>query len=643
MIELGARRARPSTRLSSSAARSCRAPSRALTPLLAREPRCGGRARGDDGADRQRAARRLPGQHQRDVDVPRPLGPLRAPVAGRQRDRARRRRRSPRSPRRRAEPHSFDGPRVRRGGDRHADRRRDRGQRDPRPRRVPRQLPLRPRPQRRRGRGAAARELCAGHGELRIDSQRAVRAGGRRQPARRRAASPPAALARRAQAGLDAGRRVRRWPALDAVNFGPGEPAQAHRRDESVAIAALVRALRGPGAVRAHEALPRARPACETYPFVRLTEAKRGGCSPRGVADRSTSASASRARRRRPSSARRSPTRSSRSRPTRAPRACRSCARRSPAGSSGASARRSTRHAGRADARLQGGDLPPRRRCSTASSSPCRRPAYPVYERGAVFAGKRGLELPLRAEHGFLPDLDAVPAGRPGRASRPLAQLPEQPDGARRPRSRSTSARPRWRASTTSCSPPTRRTRRSTSAASRPRPRCSSPTCATCSCFNTLSKRSSMPGYRSGFVAGDPELIALLKRYRPNVGVAPQAFVQRAAVGGLGRRGARRARCARATAPSATCCCRRSRAPRAAQRRRRRDVLPLARRRARRRRAGRAPARRRDRLAPGSFFGAAGAATCAGARADARRLRARRRAARPSCADQVRAPRGESR
>ena len=38
-----------------------------------------------------------------------------------------------------------------------------------------------------------------------------------------------------------------------------------------------------------------------------------------------------------------------------------------------------------------------------------------------------------------------------------------------------------------------------------------------------------MPGYRSGFVAGDPELIALLKRYRPNVGVAPQAFVQRAA------------------------------------------------------------------------------------------------------------------
>ena len=52
--------------------------------------------------------------------------------------------------------------------------------------------------------------------------------------------------------------------------------------------------------------------------------------------------------------------------------------------------------------------------------------------------------------------------------------------------------------------------------------------------FNTLSKRSSMPGYRSGFVAGDPELITLLKRYRPNVGVAPQAFVQRAAIAAWG-------------------------------------------------------------------------------------------------------------
>src|SRR5207244_3072258 len=48
--------------------------------------------------------------------------------------------------------------------------------------------------------------------------------------------------------------------------------------------------------------------------------------------------------------------------------------------------------------------------------------------------------------------------------------------------------------------------------------------------FNTLSKRSSMTGYRSGFVAADAELIAALKQYRPSVGTAPQEFVQRASI-----------------------------------------------------------------------------------------------------------------
>jgi acetylornithine aminotransferase len=48
--------------------------------------------------------------------------------------------------------------------------------------------------------------------------------------------------------------------------------------------------------------------------------------------------------------------------------------------------------------------------------------------------------------------------------------------------------------------------------------------------FNTLSKRSSMTGYRSGFVAAQPELIAALKQFRPSVGTAPQEFVQRASI-----------------------------------------------------------------------------------------------------------------
>src|SRR5207302_11439746 len=44
--------------------------------------------------------------------------------------------------------------------------------------------------------------------------------------------------------------------------------------------------------------------------------------------------------------------------------------------------------------------------------------------------------------------------------------------------------------------------------------------------FQTLSKRSSMTGYRSGFVAGPPENVAALKADRSTVGTAPQEFVQ---------------------------------------------------------------------------------------------------------------------
>jgi acetylornithine aminotransferase len=48
--------------------------------------------------------------------------------------------------------------------------------------------------------------------------------------------------------------------------------------------------------------------------------------------------------------------------------------------------------------------------------------------------------------------------------------------------------------------------------------------------LNTLSKRSSMTGYRSGFAAGDPALVAALQAFRPSIGTAPQEFVQRASV-----------------------------------------------------------------------------------------------------------------
>ncbi len=47
--------------------------------------------------------------------------------------------------------------------------------------------------------------------------------------------------------------------------------------------------------------------------------------------------------------------------------------------------------------------------------------------------------------------------------------------------------------------------------------------------LNSLSKRSSMANYRTGFFAGDPEAIALLSRSRPGFGVAVPYFIQKAA------------------------------------------------------------------------------------------------------------------
>jgi aspartate/methionine/tyrosine aminotransferase len=48
--------------------------------------------------------------------------------------------------------------------------------------------------------------------------------------------------------------------------------------------------------------------------------------------------------------------------------------------------------------------------------------------------------------------------------------------------------------------------------------------------FNSLSKRSGLAGLRSGFVAGDREIIARIRRHRSDTGTTPQAFVQRASI-----------------------------------------------------------------------------------------------------------------
>jgi succinyldiaminopimelate transaminase len=151
-------------------------------------------------------------------------------------------------------------------------------------------------------------------------------------------------------------------------------------------------------------------------------------------------------------------------------------------------------------------------------------PAYPVYERGALFAGADVRTLPLLREHGFLPDLDALD----DRTAIVWVNYPHNPTGAVAPLSFYEKLAEHAErldfviASDEAYSelwfdepPPS-----ALQVADRSR----------VIVFQTLSKRSSMTGYRSGFVAAPVEVIAALRAYRPTVGTAPQEFVQRASV-----------------------------------------------------------------------------------------------------------------
>ncbi len=57
-------------------------------------------------------------------------------------------------------------------------------------------------------------------------------------------------------------------------------------------------------------------------------------------------------------------------------------------------------------------------------------PGYPVYSVGTMFAGGESYYLPLKEENGFLPDLDAVPAGVAQRAKVMWLNYPNNPTAA---------------------------------------------------------------------------------------------------------------------------------------------------------------------------------------------------------------------
>ncbi len=153
-------------------------------------------------------------------------------------------------------------------------------------------------------------------------------------------------------------------------------------------------------------------------------------------------------------------------------------------------------------------------------------PAYPVYQRGALFAGGSVVTVPLDEEHGWLPDLDAFQhwddialfwvcyPNNPTGAVAPLSFYEELAVRARQHGfllcSDEAYSELWFDAAPASALEVADRTN--------------------VVVFNTLSKRSSMTGYRSGFVCAPPDVIGALKSFRPTVGTAPQEFVQRASI-----------------------------------------------------------------------------------------------------------------
>jgi succinyldiaminopimelate transaminase len=156
-------------------------------------------------------------------------------------------------------------------------------------------------------------------------------------------------------------------------------------------------------------------------------------------------------------------------------------------------------------------------------------PGYPVPERGARYVGGDVAKLSLTEEAAFLPDLDAVDASTWDRTAALWLNYPNNPTGATAPLDVLRAAAERCRAHDVVLA--------SDEAycelwfeGEPPASVLQVGDLTNVLAFHTLSKRSSMTGYRSGFVAGDPELIAALRRLRPSTGLTPQEFVQAASI-----------------------------------------------------------------------------------------------------------------
>ena len=153
-------------------------------------------------------------------------------------------------------------------------------------------------------------------------------------------------------------------------------------------------------------------------------------------------------------------------------------------------------------------------------------PGYPVPERSARFAGLRIVELPLSAAGGWLPDPDAVPWED---VAIVWLNSPHNPTGAIASPELLAAFAERCRAHGALLAVDEAYSELWFGDAA-PGSALALDDRAGVVVFNTLSKRSGVPGLRSGFAAGDREVIARLKRHRIDAGTTPQLFVQHASI-----------------------------------------------------------------------------------------------------------------
>lgn len=153
-------------------------------------------------------------------------------------------------------------------------------------------------------------------------------------------------------------------------------------------------------------------------------------------------------------------------------------------------------------------------------------PAYPVYERGAAYAGGIPHAVPLTPGNRFLLEPAAIAPDVLARTCLAWVNYPHNPTGA----VADSAYYERVAAAAKAHGFVVASDETYVDlAVGEPAPSLLETTRENVLVIHSLSKRSGMTGYRSGFIAGDRRLIAALKKMRPSVGVASPVFVQAAA------------------------------------------------------------------------------------------------------------------